>query len=206
MLAHLLKIIHKYSDPLQWDSKLSSGASCFHWSSLRCFYNLESSCGKSNWLDMIWKGPTVDSACQSKIQAMRLKELSVDLRDRIVSRHRSGEWYQKMSAALKVPSIEGPQHWRSPALKVSSIEGLQHWRSPRTQWPQSFFNGSSCEPPILFLELATQPNWAIRGEGLWSRWSPSQAITTILLWINRGVSFSQSFSYHTRVLQSKKCK
>uniref|UniRef100_A0AAZ3R053 Sleeping Beauty transposase HTH domain-containing protein n=1 Tax=Oncorhynchus tshawytscha TaxID=74940 RepID=A0AAZ3R053_ONCTS len=34
---------------------------------------------------------------------MRSKELSVDLRDRIVSRHRSGEGYQNISAALKVP-------------------------------------------------------------------------------------------------------
>ena len=34
---------------------------------------------------------------------MRLKELSIELRDRIVTRHRSGEGYQKMSAALKVP-------------------------------------------------------------------------------------------------------
>ena len=34
---------------------------------------------------------------------MRSKELSVELRDRIVSRHRSREGYQKMSAALKVP-------------------------------------------------------------------------------------------------------
>ena len=34
---------------------------------------------------------------------MRLKELSVELRDRIVSRHRSGEGYQKMSAALTFP-------------------------------------------------------------------------------------------------------
>ena len=34
---------------------------------------------------------------------MRSKELSVELRDRIVSRHRSGEEYQKMSAALNVP-------------------------------------------------------------------------------------------------------
>uniref|UniRef100_A0AAZ3P817 Sleeping Beauty transposase HTH domain-containing protein n=1 Tax=Oncorhynchus tshawytscha TaxID=74940 RepID=A0AAZ3P817_ONCTS len=34
---------------------------------------------------------------------MRLKELSVELRDRIVSSHRSGERYQKMSASLKVP-------------------------------------------------------------------------------------------------------
>ena len=59
---------------------------------------------------MIWKGthlsiqgPTVDSACQSKDQAMWMKEVSVELLDRFVSRHRSGEGYQKMSAALKVP-------------------------------------------------------------------------------------------------------
>ena len=32
---------------------------------------------------------------------MRLKELSVELRDRIVSRHRSGEGYQNISAAFK---------------------------------------------------------------------------------------------------------
>jgi hypothetical protein len=34
---------------------------------------------------------------------MRSKEMSVELQDRIVSRHTSGEGYQKMSAALKVP-------------------------------------------------------------------------------------------------------
>uniref|UniRef100_A0AAZ3RTQ5 Transposase Tc1-like domain-containing protein n=1 Tax=Oncorhynchus tshawytscha TaxID=74940 RepID=A0AAZ3RTQ5_ONCTS len=34
---------------------------------------------------------------------MRSKELSIELRDRIVSRYRSGEGYQKQSAALKVP-------------------------------------------------------------------------------------------------------
>jgi hypothetical protein len=33
---------------------------------------------------------------------MRWKELSVELRDMIMSRHRSGEVYQKTSAALKV--------------------------------------------------------------------------------------------------------
>jgi hypothetical protein len=50
----------------------------------------------------LYKGPTVDSACQSKNQAMRSKELYVELRDRIVSRHRSGERYQNISAPLKV--------------------------------------------------------------------------------------------------------
>ena len=39
----------------------------------------------------------------SKNQATRSKELSVELRDRIVSRHRSGGEYQNISAALKVP-------------------------------------------------------------------------------------------------------
>ncbi|KAG2466997.1 TCB1 transposase, partial [Polypterus senegalus] len=34
---------------------------------------------------------------------MKSKELSVDLRDRIVSRHKSGECYRNISAALKVP-------------------------------------------------------------------------------------------------------
>ena len=59
---------------------------------------------------MIWKGthlsiygPIVDSTCQNTNQAMKSKKLSVDLRDRIVSRHRSGEGYRKISAALKVP-------------------------------------------------------------------------------------------------------
>jgi hypothetical protein len=31
--------------------------------------------------------------------------LSVELIDKIVSRHRSGEWYENISAALKVPRI-----------------------------------------------------------------------------------------------------
>uniref|UniRef100_A0AAZ3S8A8 Sleeping Beauty transposase HTH domain-containing protein n=1 Tax=Oncorhynchus tshawytscha TaxID=74940 RepID=A0AAZ3S8A8_ONCTS len=39
---------------------------------------------------------------------MRLKELSVELRHRIVSRHRSGEGYQNISAALKVPKNTVP--------------------------------------------------------------------------------------------------
>ena len=34
---------------------------------------------------------------------MKYKELSVDLRDRIVSRHRSGDGYRKIATALKIP-------------------------------------------------------------------------------------------------------
>ena len=60
---------------------------------------------------MVWNGThlsilgsIVDSACQSKNQAIRLKELSVERRDRIVWRHRSSEGYQNISAALQVPN------------------------------------------------------------------------------------------------------
>jgi hypothetical protein len=40
---------------------------------------------------------------KAKTKPLRSKELSVELRDRIVLRHRSGEGNQKMSAALQVP-------------------------------------------------------------------------------------------------------
>ncbi len=63
---------------------------------------LESTCDKLHWLDMIWKGThlsikglTADNAYRSVNQAMRSKELPAELRDRIVSRHRSGEGYTK---------------------------------------------------------------------------------------------------------------
>ncbi len=59
---------------------------------------------------MIWKGTqlfikglTSDNAYQSENQAMRSKEQPAELRDRIVSRHRSGEGYKKNSASLMVP-------------------------------------------------------------------------------------------------------
>ncbi len=59
---------------------------------------------------MIWKsthlsiiGLTADNAYQSENQAIRSKELPAELRDSIVSRHRSGEGYKNISAALKFP-------------------------------------------------------------------------------------------------------
>uniref|UniRef100_A0AAZ3R8Y3 Transposase Tc1-like domain-containing protein n=1 Tax=Oncorhynchus tshawytscha TaxID=74940 RepID=A0AAZ3R8Y3_ONCTS len=53
---------------------------------------------------MIWEKHTpFYIRSHSKNQAMKLKELSVELRDRIVLRHRSGEEYQNISASLKVP-------------------------------------------------------------------------------------------------------
>ncbi len=44
------------------------------------------------------------SQCMSEqMRIMRSKELPEELRDRIVARHRSGQGYKKISAALKVP-------------------------------------------------------------------------------------------------------
>ena len=73
---------------------------------------LEFTCGKFNWLDRhtpfyirshSWQCMSEQKPSQSKNQATMSEELSVELRDRIVSRHRSGEGYQKTYAALKVP-------------------------------------------------------------------------------------------------------
>jgi hypothetical protein len=65
-----------------------------------------------------------------KIQAMRSKELSVELRDRIVSMHRSGEGYQNISAALKVPrntvdyiSLKWKKFGTTKTLQVSPSAG-----------------------------------------------------------------------------------
>jgi hypothetical protein len=62
---------------------------------------------------------------------MRMKVLSVEVQSRIVSRHRSGEGYQKNVASLKVSKNT-----------VASI--ILKWKK---------FGA-----PILFLELAARPN------------------------------------------------
>ncbi len=59
-------------------------------------------CGKFNWIGMIWKGthvlikgPTADNAYQSKNQAQGSKELYVEFRDRFASSHASGKEFRK---------------------------------------------------------------------------------------------------------------
>ena len=47
--------------------------------------------------------PQLTVHVREKTKAIRSKELSVELRDRIVLSYRSGEGYQKVYAALKVP-------------------------------------------------------------------------------------------------------
>ncbi len=59
-------------------------------------------------MGMIWKGTHVfikglvaDNIYQSKNQALRSKELPVELRNRFASSHTSGEEFRKKSASLK---------------------------------------------------------------------------------------------------------
>ncbi len=75
-----------------------------------------------------------------QMRIMRSKELPEELRDRIVARHRSGQGYKNISAALKVPKST-----------VASI--ILKWKTFGTTKP--------------FLELAVGPNWAIGGEEPW---------------------------------------
>uniref|UniRef100_A0A8C4QPN8 C2H2-type domain-containing protein n=1 Tax=Eptatretus burgeri TaxID=7764 RepID=A0A8C4QPN8_EPTBU len=49
------------------------------------------------------EGPTIDSACQSRNSTLKSKELSIERRDRIVRRHRSGEGYKTIYRVLEVP-------------------------------------------------------------------------------------------------------
>ncbi len=80
---------------------------------------------------------------RAKKQALRSKELPVELRNRFVSSHTSGEEFRK-----KICFIEGSQ------MHVVSVT----------------LNGRRLKQPGFFLELASWPNWAIDGEGLWLEW------------------------------------
>ncbi len=79
------------------------------------------------------------------IRALRSKELPVDLRNRFVSSHTSGEEFIK-----KFCCIEGSQK------HVVSVT----------------LDGRCLKQPGLFIELASWPNWPIDGERLWLVWWP----------------------------------
>ncbi|KAG2465303.1 TCB1 transposase, partial [Polypterus senegalus] len=101
---------------------------------------------------------------------MKSKELSVDLRDRIVSRHKSGEGYRKNSAALKVPMST-----------VASI--IRKWKKfettrtlPRDGWPSKLSDRGTRafkNPMVTLSEL--QRSSVERGEP-----SRSSAISTAI--------------------------
>src|SRR4029434_7539924 len=54
-------------------------------------------------------------------------------------------------------------------LEKGTEKALHLYRSQRAQWPPSFLNGRSLQPPRIFLDLAAQPNYAIDDDGPWPR-------------------------------------
>ena len=98
-------------------------------------------------------GPTVDSACQSKNQAMMLKKLSVELWESIVSRHQSGEGYLNIFAALKVPRNTVTSiilKWKKYGTKYchsAKLSNRGHWSEgwPGAQWSLWQLQSSSVE-------------------------------------------------------------
>ena len=127
---------------------------------------LESTCGKCNWLDMIWTAHT----CLYKVP---------QLTEHV--RANTKPWHQRNCPY----SSETGLCWGTDQGKGTK-NYMQHWRSPRTQWPPSFLIGKSLEPPRLFLELVG-PARAIVGVGPWSerwprtRWSLWQS-SRVPLW------------------------
>ncbi len=102
--------LHKYSNRYLGQLKFSSGAFIL----LVDFTTLQVklTCGKFSWMGMIWKGThvlitglTAENAYQSKNQALRSKELPVELRNRFESSDTSGEEFRK-----KICFIEGSQN------------------------------------------------------------------------------------------------
>ncbi len=129
--------LHKYSNPYLGQLEFSSGAFILLVGVTRLWVKV--TCGKFNWMGMIWKGahvlikgPTADNAYQSKNQALGSKEQSVGLRNRFVSSHTSGEEFRK-----KFCFIEGSQN------HVVSVT----------------LNGRSLKQPGFFSELAKLSNW-----------------------------------------------
>jgi hypothetical protein len=110
---------------LLWDSKLSSGASCFHCSLLRCFYN---------FIGVFWE----------------MQLIGHDLGRHTPGYIRFNSW-QCMSEQKPSHEVEGIiRALRQHCVEVQVTKTfLQHWRSPRTQWPPSLLNGISLNLVIL---------------------------------------------------------
>ena len=78
----------------------------------------------------LYKGLTVDSACQSRNYSMKSKKLSLDLQDRIVIRH----------------------------IHIGKGIHLEYWKFPRAQWPPSLGNWKKYETiqPLPRADRATK--------------------------------------------------
>ena len=87
-------------------------------------------------------------------------------------------------------------------LEKGTEKSLQLYRSQRAQWPPSFVNGRSLEPPRIFLDLAARPNWAIGEDGPWpGRWAGTRGSlwqsSSVSLWRWENLSEDQPSRQHS---------
>jgi hypothetical protein len=141
-----------FSDPLLWDSKLSSGASCIHWSSLRCL-QLDWSPTVVNSIDWTWFGKAHTPVYIRSHSWQCMSEQKPSQRE-------SSETELCQGTDLGKGTKKCLQHWRFPRPQVASI--ILIWKKFGT---------------IKTLPRAgRRPNWAIGWEGPWlGRWPRLQS-------------------------------
>ncbi len=103
------------------------------------------SCGKFNWMGMIRKGTHVLIKCLTANNAYQSKNQALGSKEQSV--------YLRNRFLLSHRS--GEEFRKNSAQKHAVCVSL---------------NGRSLKQPGFFLELASCPNWAIDGEGLWLEW------------------------------------
>ena len=86
---------------------------------------------------------------------MSSKELSLELRDRIVSRHRSGEGYQNISAALTVPKNTVASlvlHWKKFGT-TKTLPRAGHLAKLSNGWRKDLVREVTKIPMVILTEL-----------------------------------------------------
>jgi hypothetical protein len=143
--------LHKYSDPLLWDSKMELRCILFPLIILEMFLQIDWSPPVVYSIDWTWFG-------QAHTCLYKVPQLTVHVREK------TKPWGRRNCRALRQDCVEAQIWGRVPRI-VCSIEGSQEHSGFHHSWMEEVWNHQ------LFLELAAQPNIAMGGEGPWSgRW------------------------------------
>ncbi len=159
--------MHKYSYPYLGKLGFSSGAFILLEDVTRLWVKV--TCGKFNSMGVIWKGthvlikgPTADNAYQSKNQALRSEEQSVELRNRFYWSHTSGKGSEGFIVSV---TLNGRSLKQLGLLKLSSwpnwaTDGEVLWLVwwPRTWWSLSWAPWSYVEMGLFF----SRRDWGTR--------------------------------------------
>ena len=111
--------------------------------------------------------------------------MSKEHRDGIVSRHRSGEGYQNISAALKVPKLgrhvavhRGSRKRRPPLSEPSAVTGFLNglptsnsFTAPEPVVPGPSSHGAWKVPSVSANVVMALPGSKVGSASLWLRWT-----------------------------------